>query len=186
MGLRKAAAYSRKYARAFTRISKRKDKAYIKTVPFSKITRFNFGNREAFISGKHKFIVRLVTGEHVQVRDTALEAGRMYLHKQLEENVPGEFFLAVKVQPHHFLRDNKTSGIAGADRTSSGMSHSFGIIIGRAAIVPKGKEIFFVSCLSEKCARIARETLQAIRSKIPGATKVVFEQLELMKAQAKQ
>jgi large subunit ribosomal protein L10e len=116
MGLRKAAAYSRKYARPFTRTSKKKSKAYIRTVPYSKIVRFNFGNRNDYVDGKHKFVVKLITEQDVQVRDNALEAGRQYLHKELETNAPGEYFLAVKVQPHHFLRDNKTASGAGADR----------------------------------------------------------------------
>jgi len=175
MGLRKAAAYSKKYARPFTRISKKKNKAYIKTVPYSKIVKFNFGNREDYVNGKHKFIVKLVSEEDVQIRDNALEAGRMSLHKALETEVPGQYFLAVKVQPHHFLRDNKTASGAGADRTSTGMSHSYGIVVGRAALVPKGKEVFIVSCLTEKCARIARDALIAIKAKMPCRSRVVFE-----------
>ncbi|MCX8158856.1 MAG: 50S ribosomal protein L16 [Candidatus Pacearchaeota archaeon] len=176
MALRKASAYSKKYARPFTRISRRKDKAYIKTVPYSKIVKFNFGNLEDYRNNKHKFIVKLITEEDVQIRDNALEASRMFLHKALESEVPGQYFFSVKVQPHHFLRDNKTATGAGADRTSTGMSHSYGIVVGRAALVPKGKEILMVSCLNEKCVRVAREALSSIKAKIPSRTKVVFEQ----------
>jgi large subunit ribosomal protein L10e len=181
MALRKAASYSKKYARPFTRNSRRKNKAYIRTIPFAKIAKFNIGDQKGFREGKHKFMIRLISADDVQIRDTALEAGRMHVHKILEEQIPGEYFMAVKVHPHHFLRNNKTSGVAGADRLSTGMSHSFGVIEGRAALVPKGKEIFFVSCVSEKGARLTRDAFESIRAKMPCATKIVFEQPALVK-----
>lgn len=181
MPLRKAASYSKRHFTPYTRNSRRKGKAYIRTVPYSKIVRFTFGDQKAFRAGQHKFIIKLVAEQSVLVRDNALEACRMQLHKLLEEGAPGEYFLAVKVQPHHFLRNNKTSGVAGADRLSTGMSHSFGVIEGRAAIVPKGKDIFFVSTSSEKATKIARETLQSLKAKIPGLMKVLFEDLTLKK-----
>jgi large subunit ribosomal protein L10e len=178
MGLRKAASYSKRYARPFTRNSRRKNRAYIKTIPHVKIAKFNVGNQKDFKEGKHTFVVRLISNDKVQIRDNALEAGRMHTHKLLDEKIPGEYFLAVKVQPHHFLRNNKTSGVAGADRMSTGMSHSFGIIEGRAALVPAGKEIFFISCTNEKAARIAREVLGSVKAKMPSSTKITFEQIK--------
>jgi large subunit ribosomal protein L10e len=178
MGLRKASAYSRKYARAFTRNSRRKSKAYIKTIPHVKVAKYNIGDYASFRDKKHKFFVRLVSRENVQVRDTALEAGRMFVHKEIEEKIPGRYFFAVKVHPHHFLRNNKTSGVAGADRISTGMSHSFGVIEGRAAIVPAGKDIFMISCADENAARTARDALEAVKAKFPGSIKIVFEKVE--------
>lgn len=178
MGLRKAASYSRKYTRPFTRNSRRKNKAYIKTIPHVKVAKYTLGDLKGFRAGKHKFIVKMIASHDVQIRDNALEAGRMHVHKFLEEEMPGEYYLAVKVHPHHFLRNNKTSGVAGADRLSTGMSHSFGVIEGRAALVPAGKEIFFVSCVTEKGARFARGVLESIRAKMPCATKIIFEQLK--------
>src|SRR3989338_2942885 len=102
MALRKASAYSKKKARPFTRISKNKSKAYIKTVPSSKIAKFNMGNEGDYRAGKHPFSVKLRSDENVQVRDNALESARMLLHKDLEENVPGQYFINVRVYPHHF------------------------------------------------------------------------------------
>ncbi len=178
MALRKAGAYSKKTARPYTRHSRKKSQAYIKTIPYSKVVKYYFGSPEAYKEGKHKFIVRLITGTDVQIRDNAIEAGRMFVHKILEENAPGEYYLAVKIHPHHMLRDNKTAAGAGADRLSTGMSHSFGVVVGRAALVREGSDIFFISCLSEKAARLARDALNAVKSKIPCATKITFEQLK--------
>ena len=42
--LRKANAYSKRIVVPFTRISKKKNKAYIKTVPPQKIVKFTMGN----------------------------------------------------------------------------------------------------------------------------------------------
>ncbi|MCU0642488.1 MAG: 50S ribosomal protein L16 [archaeon] len=176
MALRKAASYSRKHVTPYTRNSRRKNKAYIRTIPHVKVAKYGIGNGEDYRAGKHKFFVRLIADENILIRDTALEAGRMHVHKMLEEATPGEYFLIVKVHPHHFLRNNKTSGVAGADRLSTGMSHSFGVIEGRAAIVPRGKEILVVSCLNEKCVRIARDAMNSVKAKMPGAVKILFEQ----------
>jgi large subunit ribosomal protein L10e len=83
----------------------------------------------------------------------------------------------VKIYPHHILRENKTAAGAGADRLSSGMKHSFGVTIGRAAIVNSGKEIFFISCKDEKTAQIAKKALATIKAKIPCSSRIVFEKL---------
>lgn len=178
MAIRKASSYSKKPARPYTRNSRRKNRAYIKTIPHVKVAKFSLGNLKDYREGKHKFIIRLVSNEDILIRDNAIEASRMHIHKIMEEQLPGQYFFGVKVHPHHFLRNNKTSGVAGADRLSTGMSHSFGVIEGRAAIVPKGKDIFFISCLDEKGARIIRDAVESVKAKMPCAVKVVFEQLK--------
>ncbi|MDO8460773.1 MAG: 50S ribosomal protein L16 [Nanoarchaeota archaeon] len=177
MALRKALAYSKKKLRPYTRTSRVKSKTYIKVNPPNKMAKYSMGDMKAYTTGKHKFIVRLISDEKVQMRDNALEASRMYVNKMLDLEIPGEYYLAVKVYPHHILRENKTAAGAGADRLSSGMKHSFGIVIGRAAIVKEGKEIFFVSCTNEKAARFARETLSKIKSKLPCRTKISFQKV---------
>jgi len=177
MGLRKASAYSRKIVRANTRKSKSKQKAYVKVVPPLKIVKFDAGNSKAYREGKHPFLIRLVALEKVQLRDNALESSRMFITKVMETNAPGQFYFGVRVFPHHILRENKTAAGAGADRISSGMSHCFGISIGRAAIVKAGKDIFIVSCENEKTARIARDALIAIKSKLPCTSRILFEKV---------
>ncbi|MEK6843881.1 MAG: 50S ribosomal protein L16 [Nanoarchaeota archaeon] len=180
MALRKALSYSKKKARPFTRKAKITQKAYIKAVPPIKIVKFHMGDMKAYESGKHHFAVRLIADESVMIRDNALESARMVIGKIMEEGAMGQYYFAVKVYPHHILRENKGGGggMAGADRVSSGMSHSFGINIGRAAIVNEGKEVFFISCENEKTARIARDALIQVKSKVPCRAKVLFEKLE--------
>jgi len=176
--LRKASAYSRKIVRPYTRKSARKNRAYIKTVPPSKIVKFSMGNQSAYNQKKHPFAVKLVSTEKVQMRDNSLESCRQLIFKILETEIPGEYAFNIKVYPHHILRENKTAAGAGADRLSSGMKHSFGVPIGRAAIVPKGKELFFISCANEKAVRVARSALGKTKPKVPCRTKIVFEKLQ--------
>ena len=177
VSLRKAGAYSKKRVRPYTRKSKTAQKAYVKTIPGIKIAKFFMGNLKAYNQGKHSYIVRLITEEKVQIRDNALEAGRMLAGKLLDRGAPGQYYFVIKVYPHHILRENKTASGAGADRLSSGMTHSFGVTIGRAAIVNAGKDIFFVSCENEKTARLARDILTHVKAKIPSRTRVVFEKI---------
>ncbi len=176
MGLRKASSYSKKKVRPYTRKSGVKSRAYIKTIPQSKIVKFNMGDQKSYNEGKHHYIIRLVTEEKTQVRDNSLESCRMFVNKTLDTEIPGNYYFVVKVFPHHILRENKAAGgTAGADRLSHGMKHSFGVAIGRAAIVNPGKELFFISCPDEKTARAARDILERVKAKVPCKSKVIFE-----------
>jgi len=177
MALRKASAYSKFKPMPFTRISKNKSKSYIKTVPHNKVVKFHHGAQTDYAQGKHEYAVTMFAEEKVLIRDNSLESARMAITKMLDEQILGQFYLAVKVFPHHFLRENKTAGGAGADRISTGMTQSFGVIIGRAAIVGAGKPIFFISCANEKAARIARDALDMVRAKVPCRTRIVFEKI---------
>lgn len=177
MALRKAGAYSRKIGRAFTRISKNKGKSYIKTVPFTKVVKFHIGNQKDYAEGKHTYAVRMVSNEDIVMRDTAIEAARMLLTKEMDEKALGQYYLAVKVFPHHFLRENKLAAGAGADRMATGMTQSYGVIVGRAARINAGQTVFFISCANDKVARFARDALQSSKAKVPFQTKIVFEKL---------
>ena len=179
MALRKALAYSKKRSRPYTRKAKITQKAYIKAIPPNKIVKFHMGDMNAFKEGKHQFVLKLIAEESVLIRDNALEAARMVIGKIMEENALGQYYFAVKVFPHHILRENKGGGggMAGADRVSSGMSHSFGITIGRAAIVNAGKDIFYISCENEKAARAARTALVQVKSKVPCRARILFEKI---------
>ncbi len=173
--LRKASAYSKKKVRPYTRKSAKRKRAYIKTIPASKIVKFTMGNQSAYNQGKHPFALKLISTEKVQMRDNSLEACRLLIFKILEKEIPGDYLFVIKVYPHHILRENKTAAGAGADRLSSGMKHSFGITVGRAAIVQPNKELFFVSCANEKAVRVARGALNKAKPKVPCKTKIVFE-----------
>jgi large subunit ribosomal protein L10e len=160
--LRKASAYSKKLFRPFTRKSGSKSKAYIKAVPASKIVKFNMGNVSAHTNGKYKFAVKFVARERAQIRDNALEASRTLLNKILDKKIPGQYYFNVKVYPHHILRENKTAAGAGADRLSSGMKHSFGVNIGRAAIVYPGTVVFLITVPNERSAKVARKGIYCL------------------------
>lgn len=177
MAIRKASSYSQKKARPFTRNSRNKSKSYIKTVPQNKVVKYHIGSQKDYREGKHKYSVRMISEGRSQMRDNALEAARQFLTKALDEQAPGQYYLAVKVFPHHLLRENKTAAGAGADRMSSGMTHSYGIVIGRAAIVKPGQDVFFISCTTDKIARIARDSLAAVKAKMPCKMTIIFEKI---------
>ena len=177
VALRKALSYSKKKVRPFTRKSAKKKKAFIKAVPQSKIVKFNMGDQAGFLAGKHNYCVRLVAEQEVQIRDNSLEACRQMVNKLLDKHLPGAYFFTIKVFPHHILRENKLAAGAGADRLSSGMRHSFGVTVGRAAIVPVGKEILNITCTDDRAARIAKKTLEQIKSKLPCQSRIIFEKI---------
>jgi len=178
MALRKASAYSKKKVRPYTRRSSKRKKAFIKAVPPNKIVKYNMGSMKDNIQGKHNYVVSLVTEEKIQIRDNSLESCRVLINKNLDKHIPGNYYFVIKTYPHHILRENKTAAGAGADRLSSGMTHSFGITVGRAAIVPKGKDLFVITCPDEKAARIARDTLTKVKSKIPCKSRIIFQKIE--------
>src|SRR3989344_6313751 len=119
MALRKASAYSHRYARPYTRKSKKKGKNYIKMYPPSKIVKFDMGDISGYNNGKYQIKIRLVSTENVQIRDTALEAARQIITKAMEGNFGVNGFAAfLRVHPHHVLREHSMLTGAGADRMS--------------------------------------------------------------------
>jgi large subunit ribosomal protein L10e len=174
MALRKAAAYSKRYARPYTRKSKKKGKNYVKMYPPSKIVKYDMGDISGYNKGKYPIKLRLVAGENVQIRDTALEATRQIIIKAMESNFGVHGFAAfLRVHPHHVLREHSMLTGAGADRMSKGMSLSYGTSKGRAAMVKRGQEIFLVATNSEKGKKVCREAFTKIRPKMPGSLKIV-------------
>jgi len=174
--LRKAGAYSKKYARPYTRVSKKRTKNFIKTTPQKKIAKFHMGNLKAHKAGKFKTTVKVISGEKVQIRDNALEATRQTVHRNLEKQIPGQFYLEIKVFPHHILRENKMLTGAGSDRMQTGMQKSFGKTIGRAALVKPNQVIFTIETTDEKQIKIIRKVLNSIKSKLPCKVKISVEQ----------
>ena len=175
MAIRKASSYSKKRVRPYTRTSRNKTKAYIKTIPFSKVAKSTGGDHTSYHAGKLPFEVSYVTDESVQIRDHAIEACRMFITKMMDEGALGQYYLAVKVFPHHMVRENKSAGgMAGADRISTGMTQAFGVVIGRSAIVPSGKTVFLIACANDKAARVARSALISIKPKLPCRGRLVF------------
>lgn len=180
MALRKALAYSKKPSRPFTRKAKRQDKSYIKAVPQNRIIKYFSGSKQDYENNKHNFKVKIISEERiiVQIRDNAIESSRMLVTKAMEKNMSGLYYLELKAHPHHFLRENKSAAaVAGADRISTGMSQSYGSIIGRAARIKPKQEIVVIYCLNDRCARFARDTLEKVKAKFPCKTRVVYEKI---------
>jgi len=181
MGLRNAKAYSKKYARPYTRKSRIKSKAYIKTIPPQKVVKFFMGNINAYKSGSYPFVLRLISKENVMARDNAIEAARQVVHKELEILLPNSYFFTIKKYPHHILRENKMySGGSKGERVNQGMQMAFGAAMGRAAFIAPGDEIFVVAFAEKKSIQPARAIIEKIKPKLPCATKIV---LEIIKSQ---
>lgn len=162
--LRKASAYSKKKYVPFTRVSKKRGKSYIKTVPPQKIVKFSMG------TGKMSdYPIRLsaIADETVQIRDHALEACRQFVNKKLDKELSKQYLFRVVPFPHHIQRENKMLTGAGADRMQTGMQLSYGKTVGKAAIVKAGKPIFEVYLQNPRGVQIARGIFRQIRSKLP-------------------
>jgi large subunit ribosomal protein L10e len=173
--LRKANAYSKRIVVPYTRVSKRKNRSYIKVVPPQKIVKFSMGEGKTYESGKYPHRLALVTTEAVQIRHNSLEACRQYINKVLDKNLIGQYFFRVVPFPHHIQRENKMLTGAGADRMQTGMQLSFGKCIGKSAILKPNAEIFFISVATPKAVVIARGAFKEIKAKLPCKTRVVYE-----------
>jgi large subunit ribosomal protein L10e len=171
--MRKASSYSRMRVVPFTRISKRKNRSYIKVVPPQKIVKFSMGNT------KGKFLHRLrINADHdCQIRDGALESCRQYINKQLDTQLLGQYFFKVVPFPHHIQREHKMLTGAGADRMSSGMQLSFGRSICKAALVKKNSSIFILEVNTERALQIVRKAVNEVRSKIPCSIRTAYEKI---------
>ncbi len=138
--LRPAICY-RQPKRSYTRISRYREKSFVKGVPGMKIRKFDMGNTK----GDYEYMVELITRDSMQIRHNALEAFRMSINRQLEKRLgKNNYHLKIKVYPHQIMRHNPTANFAGADRFSSGMKHCYGKPLGRSAIVKKGQTICYV------------------------------------------
>ncbi len=173
--LRKATAYSKKKVVPYTRVSKKKGKSYIKTVPQQKIVKFNMGKEKLYLRGKLPHVLTLVSEENIQIRQNALEACRQFLNKKLDTELGGQYFFKIIPYSHHIQRENKMLTGAGADRMQTGMQLSFGKTSGKSAIVKKNTKLFMTAVANTKAIALVRKIYSQIKSKLPGKTRVVYE-----------
>lgn len=159
--LMKAVAW-RKLERPYTRKSKYRQKAYVRSVPTNKIIKFVMGSEKKDYDMK----LLLKSKEDIQIRHNSIEAARKTANKHLETKAIGAYFLKVRVYPHHVLRNNPLAAGAGADRMSTGMAHSFGKAVGIAARVKKDQTVFEVRINKDKFA-VGKEALNRARKKMP-------------------
>lgn len=173
--LRKANAYSKRKVVPFTRVSKKRTKSFIRTVPPQKIVKFEMGKRPLFQQGKLPYQLTVVAEESAQIRHNAMEACRQYINKKTDKENTGQFFFKVIPFPHHIQRENKMLTGAGADRMQTGMQLAFGKSAGKAALVKPGSKIFFLALPNLKAVNLARKTFKQIKSKLPCKIKVLYE-----------
>jgi len=173
--LRKALAYSKKKVVPFTRVSKKRQKSYIKTVPHQKIVKFTMGKESLKNQGKLPHVLTMISDEKVQVRHNSLEASRQYINKKLDKELSGGYLFKIIPFPHHIQRENKMLTGAGADRMQTGMQLSYGKIAGKAALLKRGSKIFVISLPNQKAVSFTRKVLKQVNPKLPGKTKILYQ-----------
>jgi len=165
--LRKGVAY-RSLERPYTRYSKFRKKSYIRATPNIKVVKFDMGN----LTRKFNHQVDLITKDGIQVRQEGMEAARRTCNRHLEKSIGRQnFHFKIRVFPFHVLRENPIAKGAGADRFSTGMSHSFGKPVGMAAQVKAGQKLFTVYTTGDN-VRHAMDALKKANYKLPCACRV--------------
>ena len=164
MGLRPGHCYVSLKDRAYTRVAiivPRRN--YIGTNPGLKTRQFNMGDT----TKEFTHILDLVTEESLHIRDNAIESARIAIGRYLNRVVGKDnFFMRIRVYPHHIMRENKQAQGAHADRIQKGMSHAFGKPIGRAVRAKAGMTLISV-LVNEENIDIAKKALLRACSKMP-------------------
>ena len=157
--------YRRITGQAYTR------REYMGGVPNSRVSQYDMGNlREDF-----PVVLTLKVTNRVQIRHTAIEAGRIAANKVLTAQAgTANYHLSVRAYPHIVLRENKLATGAGADRVSSGMRLAFGKNVGTAARLERNQAILTVRVSADKVA-IAKDALWRASMKFPSPCYVVVD-----------
>ena len=165
----------RRLERPYTRKSKYRKYNFVRSVPNSKIVKFNMGNL------KTEFPVKLLlrTKQDIQLRHNCLESARQSANRYLEKNLGRiNYQFIVRTYPHHILRNNPLAAGAGADRMSTGMSRSFGKAVGVAARVKEDQAVFEVNVRKQHIKQ-AKDALHRAKNKLPVTCRIeVIEQEE--------
>ena len=159
----------RRLERPYTRVSRKREKSFIKTTPHSKVVHYNMGKK-----GNYDYVLKMLSKSDIQIRHNAIEAARVAVNKILENKLNGNYYFWIKIYPHHILRENPLATGAGADRFQTGMKHAFGKPKGLAAQVKKGKNIMEVY-VNKDGIDIAKKALKMGANKLPGKKMIVIE-----------
>lgn len=171
--LRSFVAY-RRLERPYTRISKFKQKSYIRADPAKVIVRYVMGKEKK----SYDYEISLVSNKDLQIRSNALESARQTSNRLLEKMLGTTgYFFQLRVYPHHILRENKIAAGAGADRFSTGMSHSFGIPIGAAAQIRKGQVIAILR-IEKQNLKLGLKAIDRMRHKLPSKCSIVTKEIK--------
>ena len=116
---------------------------------------------------KYSHLVDLVLEETCQVRDNAIESARLIINRFMIKRIgKDDYFMRIRLYPHHILRENKQAQGAHADRIQKGMSHPFGRPIGRAIRVKSGEVLMSVLVNKDHIA-LAKEGLLRAKARMP-------------------
>lgn len=171
--LRKFSAY-RRLERPYTRVSKYREKSYVRAAPHLIITKFAMGNPNK----KFSYHLNLVTRQDIQIRQNAIESARMSSNKMLEEKLGRNgYHLKIRIYPFHILRENPLASGAGADRMSTGMARSYGKPIGIAARLKK-EQIVFSLDVNKPDIVLGRLALKRAAYKLPCSCKILVNENE--------
>ena len=166
--LRKFSAY-RRLERPYTRKSKYRQKSFVRATPTNKVIRFDMGD---FKKDYDKEVI-LKVAQPIQIRHNALESARQTANRCLEGRAgKNNYWLKLRVYPHHVLRENPLASGAGADRMSTGMKKSFGKPIGSAAQIRKGQAIF-TAHVDKSNTSLASRALKRASYKMPCSGTVI-------------
>jgi large subunit ribosomal protein L10e len=161
-----ASMYRRITGQAYTR------REYMGGVPASRLSQFDMGSP----ASEFPVILTLRVKNRVQIRHTALEAGRIAANKMLSSQAGvANYHLRIRAYPHCVLRENKLATGAGADRVSSGMRNGFGKNVGTAARLECDQAIITVRVTADK-ANVAKTALWKASMKFPSPCYVDVEQ----------
>ncbi|MCL7414869.1 MAG: 50S ribosomal protein L16 [ANME-2 cluster archaeon] len=152
--------------RAYTR------RKYMGGVPGNKIVHYDMGN----LKGEFPVKISLVADEACQVRDGALEAGRITANRLLVKMLGVQnFHMKLRVHPFQVIRENKQATGAGADRVSQGMRQAFGKAVGLTARVKQGQKIFTISTDKEGFLT-AKDALRRCGHKLSTTVRIVVDE----------
>jgi large subunit ribosomal protein L10e len=146
-------------------------KEYMVGIPAARIVRFDDGDT----SQKFSLKLTLLAQERCQIRHNALEAARIAATKYIASKAGTNYYLKIRIYPHHILRENKQAVGAGADRISQGMRASFGTPVGSSARVQKNQKLITIST-QKRYLEDAKEALRRAKMKLPTPCKVIIEE----------
>ena len=143
-------------------------------IPALRVAQFEMGNTK----GKFPLEVSMLIEEQCQIRNTAMEAGRIAANRVMSKTVGSfNYRLKLRVYPHNILRENKQATGAGADRVSDGMRKAFGKPVWLAARVKPGQKIFTVWTNPEHLD-VAKKALKKAGQKMPSPIRIEVTHLD--------
>ena len=128
---------------------------YITGIPGSKVAQYKMGRIDKD-PDEYPVQISLIVEESVQIRHGSLESARLSANRRLLKMLgeEGDYKMILRKFPHQILRENKQATGAGADRVSDGMRQSFGKIVGTAARMQAGEQLFTAWCHPEDAGEV--------------------------------